>query len=152
MGFCRFSLSEPSFKIAPAGDLYGPLAYSFEQIVWCPLIAERPPIGSRHVTHRILHHLRDKGWYDYPVTQKTGLPSLVERPSFLDQHALLNPSPPSLFGNLIGNMRHNFRMHLTGSRAWKPTTLACRLPREKAVLFGSYIRPALGLGGYVLSP
>jgi hypothetical protein len=34
--FRHFSLSEPSFKIAPKGngDLHGPLACSFEQIVW----------------------------------------------------------------------------------------------------------------------
>jgi hypothetical protein len=36
LGFLPFLLSEPSFKIASKGngDLHGPLAYDFEQIVW----------------------------------------------------------------------------------------------------------------------
>ena len=65
---------------------------------------------------------------NYRIIRKTGLPSLVERPSLFDQDSLLNPSPPRLFRNLVGNLGHNLGVHLASPRALAGARASSEVP------------------------
>ena len=71
---------------------------------------------------------------NYRIIHKTGLPSLVERPSLFNQDSLLHPSPPRLCRNLVGNMGHDLGVDLASPRAWLAPAPPRRFPINKAML------------------
>jgi hypothetical protein len=85
----------------------------------------------------------------YRIISNTGF-IFVQRPSFLDDDALLDTPALRLCGDFISHGWHHFGMNLAGARAWLSAAPPLPFPINETVLLGCHVSSAQGIWRKVL--